>query len=68
MDEDLFGSKEMPQSFAWVFLEQSPQETLDLVGESCMGGESELFVEDALIDFLVIETVVRRDAQDQFVK
>ena len=68
VDEYLLCAVEVAQPFARVLLQQSPQQALDFCGEGGVAGEGELLVEDALVDFLVVEAVVGRDAEDQLVE
>lgn len=58
----------MAQPLARVLLQQSPQQTLDLLGQQGVAGEGKFLVEDALVDFLVAEAVVGRDAEDELVE
>lgn len=68
MNQDLLDSIEVAQPLARVLLEQSPQQALDFIGEGGVAREGELLMEDAAVDLLVVEAVVGRDSEDQFVE
>lgn len=68
MNQYFLDSIKMAQSLAWVFLQQSPQQTLYFLRENGVAGESELLIEDSLIDLLVAETVIGRNSEDELIE
>ena len=68
MKQDLFQSLHAAQSQLGVLVEQSAQQTLDLARQLNVIREGELFVNDGLLDLLLVPRVKRRKAGDQLVQ
>lgn len=68
MDQYFLRAVKMAQSFAWVFLQQPSQQTLDFLGKKGVAGEGKFLIEDSLVDLLVVEAVIGRNSKHELIQ
>lgn len=68
MEQHLLQSLHAAQSQLGVLVQQSAQQTLDLARQLDVIWEGQLFMDDGLLDLLLIPRVKRRQASDQLIQ